>query len=177
MKRLLLLLVVPIAIVFTQCGDGSNDESATEETVNLGNTVEIDLSEHGFPLAIEVPAPDENTPEASVVVLDWGAVEIKVNKYFQIQIADGEGNIADKKQDNIDMYDNIYTLEYLIDEETALLYKTAIPGLEPEFHFFVVVKGNGRTFEVEDVKEEIYSEEAARRMFDFVRAIKVKTQS
>ena len=75
------------------------------------------------------------------------------------------------------MYDNSYTLEYLIDEETALLYKTAIPGLEPEFHFYVVVKANGRTFEVEDVKAEIYSEEAARRMLDFAKAIKVKTQS
>ena len=177
MKRLLLFLIVPIAIVLTQCGEGSEDESVTEETVNLGNTVEIDLSEHGFPLTIEVPAPDGNTPEASVVVLDWGAVEIKVDKYFQIQIADGEGNIADKKQDNIDMYDNIYTLEYLIDEETALLYKTAIPGLEPEFHFYVVVKANGRTFEVEDVKAEIYSEEAARRMLDFAKAIKIKTRS
>lgn len=176
MKRLFLLLAIPAAMLFTRCGGGTNDEPA-EEKVNLGNTVEIDLSEHGFPLSIEVPAPDENTPEARVSVLDWGAVEIKGSKYFQIQIADGAGNIAAKKQDNIDMYDNIYTIEYLIDEGAALLYKTEIPGVEPEFHFFVVVKAGSRTLEVEDIKGEIYSEEAARRMFDFARAIKVKVQS
>jgi len=177
MKRLLLFLVIPIAIVFTQCGEGAEDETVAKETVNLGNTVVIDLSEHGYPISIKVPAPDEDTPEATVEVLDWGAIEIRVDKYFQLQIADGEGNLADKKQDNIDMYDNIYTLEYLIEEESALLFKTEIPGLEPEFHFFVVVKTAHRTFEIEDVKEEIYSEEAARRMFDFAKAIKFKKQS
>src|SRR3989337_4042840 len=105
MKKLFLLLAIPAAMLFTQCGGGANDEPATEEeeSVNLGNTVEIDLSKHGFPLSIEVPAPDEDTPEATVKALDWGAVEIRVDKNFQIQIADGEGNIAAKKQNNIDM--------------------------------------------------------------------------
>ena len=182
MKKLFLLLAIPVAMLFTQCGGGANDEPATveEETVNLGNTIEIDLSKHGFPLSIEVPAPDEDTPEATVDVLDWGALAIKVGKYFQIQIADGEGNIAAKKQSNTDMYDNIYTIQYLVEEETALLYKTEIhgSGIEPEFHFFAVIKAGGRTFEIEDIKgEDSYSEESARRMLDFAKAIKVKTQS
>ncbi len=182
MKKLFLLLAIAVAMLFAQCGGEANDEPATaeEETVNLGNTVEIDLSKHGFPLSIEVPAPDEETPEATVAVLDWGALEIKVNKYFQIQIADGEGNIAAKKQNNADMYDNIYTIQYLLEEETALLYKTEIPGsgIEPEFHFFAVIKAGGRTFEVEDIKGvDSYSEESARRMLDFAKAIKVRTQS
>ena len=76
MKKLAYLLMLPLALLFTQCENGD----VPEETVDLGSVDWLDLNEYGYPISIPVPRESEATltPAPLVDVLDWGAVEIRV---------------------------------------------------------------------------------------------------
>jgi len=180
MKNLLLILFIPLAFLFAQCNSEEVEEENIEEVeqkADLGNVDEIDLEEFGFQLTINVPAKSPTTPEPLIDVLDWGAVEIRVGKNYQIQISAGEGDIAQRKSDiNLD---DIYETTFIIDEENVLFYSSKIRGTEmdPEFHFFAIISDGNKAFEVEDIKGEIFSEAVANRMLDFAKTIKAKPSS
>jgi hypothetical protein len=169
-----------MTFLFVQCNSGEKDEAGgkegeeTAQTVDLGNVDEIDLEEYGFQIVINVPAASPTTPEPTIDVLDWGAIEVRVGTSFQIQVSASEGDVAQKKSDIQNLYDDIYETSFMIDQDNALFYSSTIPGLEPEYHLFVVISDGGKAFEVEDIRGESYSEEEAKRMFDFAKAIKIK---
>ncbi|PCH98105.1 MAG: hypothetical protein COB85_02215, partial [Bacteroidetes bacterium] len=124
-----------------------------------------------------VPAPGETVPEAIVDVLDWGGLEIRVGAGFQIQIAGGEGDIAQRKADiNLD---DVYEATFTVDDEGGLFYSQKFRGtdMEGDFHFFVVIKDGDVSYEIEDIKGESFGEGQARRMFEIARAIKVNSPS
>ena len=177
MKKTLLLLSAPVIMLFAKCGSGTgdgNDENDSVQVVDLGTIADMDLSKYGYPLIVNVPAPSPNTPEATVDVLDWGGIEIRVGTNFQIQISGGEGDVAQKKSDI--QNEDINESTFLIDEADAIFYRSKVKGTEiaPEYHFFVVKKDGNKYFEIEDIKGEVYEESAAKRMFDIARAIKIK---
>ncbi|MFH1320682.1 MAG: hypothetical protein ABII90_08520 [Bacteroidota bacterium] len=175
MKRIILLLVLPCIIAFAGCNSESSEEVDRTEYLRKNHLTEIDLSEFDLPLIIDVP--DSTIGELTVEQNSLGGVDIMVGNNFQVQIAGGEGNMASKKADIEG--DAVYQAEYLIDEESALFYKREIPGAEmdPEYHFFVIVKAGNSTFEISDIEGEIYPEKIAQRMFDAAKAIQVITQT
>ena len=89
MKNLsLLLLIAATVLFFTHCGGPDNSqnaetENAETEAIPVGS-VPLDLSSYGYPLTMYVPYPDESLPEATVDVLESGALEIRAGEDFQI---------------------------------------------------------------------------------------------
>ena len=179
MKKFTYLLMLPLALLFTQCenGEGGEDENGTEDTVDLGNVNELDLNEYGYPLVISVPKASQSTPEPIIDVLDWGAVEIRVGTNFAVQISGGDGDMAMVKED-IGM-DDVYAATYIVDEADAILYSWTIKDtdLKPEYRFFVIKMDGNNAYEIRNIVDEPFSEGAAKRMFDIARAIKVQPAS
>ena len=70
MKKLLVLLCIPMSFLFVQCNSGEEDEKendkGTAQTMDLGNVDEIDMEEHGFQILVKVPAAGPTVPEPMI---------------------------------------------------------------------------------------------------------------
>ncbi|MEK6615784.1 MAG: hypothetical protein AABZ32_06700, partial [Bacteroidota bacterium] len=66
-------------------------------------------------------------------------------------------------------------VKYIAEEPNALIWEWQIEDMEPEFHFYTVVKAGEKSFEVRDVEGEIFSEKAATQMLDAAKSIRLKT--
>jgi len=179
MRKITLLLILPLALLFTQCknGGGEGGDEGSENSVDLGNVDELDLNEYGYPLVISVPAETNTIPAPIVDVLDWDAVEIRVGTNFAVQISGGDGDMALAKEDiNID---DVYAATYLVDEPDAILYGWAIrdTDMEPEYRFFVIKRDGNTAYEIRSIVDEPFSEGAATRMFNIAKAIKIQPAS
>lgn len=178
MKKLAYLLMLPLALLFTQCENGEGDGGeGTEETVDLGNVEELDLSEYGFPLVINVPKASQSIPDPVIDVLDWGAIEIRVGTNYGIQISGGDGDMTLVKEDIAG--DDIYGATYIVEEADAILYGWAIrdTDMEPEYRFLVIKMDGDNAYEIRNIVDEPFSEGAAQRMFNIAKAVKVQPAS
>jgi len=178
MKKLAYLLMLPLALLFIQCGDGNGgEEEETVEAVDLGNVDEIDLNEYGYPLVISVPAASPNIPDPIIDVLDWGAIEIRVGTNYGIQISGGDGDMALAKEDIAG--DLVYGATYIVEDDDAILYAWANKhtDMEPEYRFFVIIMDGNNAYEIRNIVDEPFSEGAAQKMFNIAKAIKVQPAS
>jgi len=171
--------MLPLALLLTQCTNGGEEggDEGTETAVDLGNVDELDLNEYGYPLVISVPAKTNTTPAPIVDILDWDAVEIRVGTNFAVQISGGDGDMTQAKEDiNID---DVYAATYVIDEPDAILYGWAIRDteMEPEYRFYVIKRDGATAYEIRSIVDEPFSEEAATRMFNIAKAIKIQPAS
>ena len=181
MKKIAYLLMLPLALFFTQCdsdgGEEEGSENGAEETVDIGRVEELDLNKYGYPLVISVPKAGDIDSSYTIEELDWGALEIRVGLNFAVQIAGGDGDMAMAKED-IAM-DDVYEATYLVDEPEAILYGWALKGMdmEPEYRFFVIKMDGANAYEIRSIVDEGFSEGAATRMFNISKAIKVQPGS
>lgn len=155
-------LVVIILIVNTLL---SCNTSKKEEPPVLTGSKEFDLSEFGMPVTIQAPV------NASVEQNMAGAIEIKAGKDFQLIIAEGSGNIELTKNDIKTNEVNKFK-RFLVEEDAALFYESEVT--KPEYHIFVVKKGENNLYELQDIKGEIFTEAAAKKMFDSAKTLKFK---
>jgi len=176
MKKLAYLLMLPLALLFTQCENGG-EENGTEETADLGSVDELDLNQYGYPLVINVPKASPTTPDPIIDELDWGAIEIRVGTNFGVQVSGGDGDMAQVKEDI--SLDDVYAATYIVDEADAILYGWAIKDtdMEPEYRFFVIKMDGDNAYEIRNIVDEPFSEGAAQRMFDIAKAVKVQPAS
>jgi hypothetical protein len=187
MKKLLAFLILPACIFFySSCGSGNDtqQEESTEEivedesvhTIDMSNTTKLDLNDYGYPIILNIPGGDEMSPEPIIDELDWGALEIRIGTNFQIQVTTGDGDAEQKKADIVNLQDIPYDFEYSVDDSDALLYSAKIAGteMEPEFHFYFVVKEGAQIFEIEDIKGEGFDSLSVERMFDLATTTVIK---
>lgn len=163
-KFLIGVLAVP-ALLLSGCkGNEQAQEQPAAEQAQLA-AGEYDLSKSGVSLIIKAPAD----PAVEQVA---GAYEVKANDEFQLVVAEGPGDMNLMKSDIQKNDVNKFT-RFIIDEPDAILYESQITT--PEFHFFVVKKGaNNTTYEIQDVKSKIFTEEQAKAMFEAAKASRVK---
>lgn len=159
----------------SQVEEAIGDESIHE--IDMSNTIPLDLSEYGYPLMLNIPGGDEMSPAPIVDELDWGALEIRVGENFQIQVTTGDGDAEQKKADIVNLADIPYDFEYSVDDSDALLYCAKISGssMEPEFHFYFVVKEGSQIYEIEDIKGVPFDSLSTERMFDLVSTTVIKS--
>lgn len=176
MKKLAYLLMLPLALLFTQCENGG-EENGTEDTVDLGRVEEVDLNEYGYPLVISLPKSGDVDSSYTIQELDWGALEIRVGMNFGVQVSGGDGDMALVKED-IDL-DDVYVATFIVDDPDAILYGWVIKDtdMKPEYRFFVIKMDGDNAYEIRNIVDEPFSEGAAKRMFDIARAIKVQPSS
>ena len=172
MKKIFLLGACILMIALASCGGGKTDNGA-----NAGvpaGLVAADLSEQG--LAVLVNVPDSTVAPLEVTANGQGGADIKVGKNFQIMVIEGPGDIAMKKNDIT--HDDIRKfVKYVVEEPNCLIWEWQIEGMEPEFHFYAIVKDGDKTFEVsnlEDVDGGKFSEKSVTQMLDAAKSIRVK---
>lgn len=179
MKKIFFALAFATSTLFiTSCG-GKEESTTTTAEIPQG-MVEYDLSQHGpigMPCLINVP--DENTGKGLPEVMEgpMGGTQIVVGKDFNIEIVVGDGDMNQKKADIA--ADAVFKSTYLVDEPTAILYKSEIPDAGVvQYHIYVIMKVGNVTYEIEDVRgEENYSEEGAKRMLDAAKSLRAKVQA
>jgi hypothetical protein len=140
----------------------------TEESKLAQN--EISLSQADFPIVVTVP---ENTDPKKVKVeaQSWGGIEIIASENFQIQIASGQGDMALRKSDLA--ADDVYKVDYLVDEKNAIVYKKYIPDTDLlEYHFYLIAKTDKGYYEVEDIPGSQFSKTSIMKMYEAAKKLK-----
>ncbi len=179
MKKILFtLLITTSTLSITSCG--GNEEKTSETGAIPKGMIEYDLSQHGtigLPCLINIP--DEETGKGLPQVMEGplGGTQIIVGKDFNIEIVVGDGDMNQKKADIA--ADAVFKSTYIIDEPTAILYKSEIPDAGVvQYHIYVITKIGNVTYEIEDVRgEENYTEEGVKRMFEAAKSLRPKAQA
>lgn len=171
MKKALLFVTV-ISAFLHGCGNENGTENR-EGNVPQGMVAAdlTEVSEGRMPILINVP--DSTVGPLELSSNSQGGVDIKVGKNFQVTITEGEGNIEMKKNDIIN--DDVRKfMRYVVEEPNALIWEWQIEGMEPEFHFYAIIKAGDRSFEVRDVEGEAFSEKAAIQMLEAAKSLRLK---
>lgn len=172
MRNLSIALSLSLLTLFS-CGGGEKETTTENEIVTIPGYVDLDLSEYGYELVIQIPGEDQGLPEISET--SFGKIEIRVGKMFGIEIADGPGDFALLKSD-LDG-DLVYKSKILAEDSTHIIYEREIPdsGIETEYHFFYVanIKDRGR-YEIQNLKDEFYSQTAIEKMVEAVKTLRAK---
>lgn len=178
MKKIFFALTLTASTFFlSSCG--GNEESTTTAEIPQG-MIAYDLSQHGpigMPCLINLP--DENTGKGLPEVMEgtMGGTQVIVGKDFNIEIVVGDGDMNQKKSDIA--ADAVFKSTYIVDEPTAILYKSEIPDAGVvQYHIYVIIKVGNVTYEIEDVRgEENYTEEGAKRMLEAAKSLRAKVQA
>ena len=133
--------------------------------------VAADLSAQGLFALVNVP--DSTVGPLEIISNAQGGADVKVGKNFQMTITEGAGDFEMKKND-ITHDDVRKFVKYIVEDPSALVWEWQIEGMEPEFHFYTVVKAGDKSFEVRDVEGEIFSEKAATQMLDAAKSLRLK---
>ncbi len=168
MKNKLFLFALSISLFsLSSCGDGKADSNA-----NAGvpaGMVAANLSEQGLPVLVNVP--DSTIAPLEIIGNAQGGADVKVGKNFQMTITEGAGDMALKKND-ITHDDVRKFVKYIVEEESAIVWEWQIEGMEPEFHFYAIVKDGERSFETRDIEGGIFSEKSATQMLESAKSIR-----
>ncbi|HET7818418.1 MAG TPA: hypothetical protein VFL70_03865 [Bacteroidia bacterium] len=169
MKKIFFLFSIAALFILIGC---KNKTSDYEETDIPNGMMVVDLSSHGLPLVINLPDSSLGSHEIKENAL--GGIDVKAGKNFQISIIEGAGNF-DMKRSDIETDAVRKLVKYLINEPTTLYWEWQIEGLEPEYHFYTVIHADDKSFEVQDIEGEIFSENAIAKMLESAKSIRIKS--
>lgn len=171
--KLFKFLLIPIAAIMLN-GCGSSNESNTNSVEQLPEIIKnfsyISLLEKGLPLEILIPDSTIGTPQ--IIEQSYGETHVIVGERFQVSIAVG-GDLALRKSDLES--DLVYSNTIIESDTNGIIYKSEIPdsGLEPSFHFYLVLPINGIIYEIQSIHSDImFSEKWAKRMMESAKRIK-----
>jgi hypothetical protein len=171
-RKLFLFLASASLLLLTGCGNKKGEDTNTELPAGM---IMVDLSKYNLPILITVP-DSANGGSLEITENGQGGVDLKSGKNVQITIAEGPGDMALKKNDATTDAVRKF-VKYVSEEPDAILWEWQIPGLEPEFHFYTLVKAGNKSFEVQDVNGKVFSETAAKNMLNAAKTIRMKTQA
>ena len=141
-KYLSLLGLSLSLLALVSCGSGkTNDNSNTGVPQGM---VAADLSAQGLQVLINVP--DSTVAPLEISTNGQGGADVKVGKNFQMTIIEGAGDIELKKND-ITHDDVRKFVKYIVEEPNFLVWEWKIEGMEPDFHFYAIVKDGEKSFE------------------------------
>ncbi|MBN8703012.1 MAG: hypothetical protein J0M08_08100 [Bacteroidetes bacterium] len=163
------LLLIACVLFIASCGN----ESKENANVPAGMT-QVDLTKYGLDATINIP--DSTNGTAEIVQQSWGATEIKIGQGFQLSIIEDAGDISLAKSD-VAGNDVNKLKKYLIDEPTTILYESSIIENQSEYHLYAIIKTGEKSFVVEDIKGDAFSEKEIRTMLESAKSITAKTKS
>ena len=158
---------IPALLLAVGCGNSNKGNG------DIPGMSQIDLTSYGSPLILSVP--DTTKTKLEVLAQSSGTIEIKSGKDFQLSITPGEGDFALKKSD-ISSDDVKKFKRYVADEPSSLIWEAQVSGLEPEFHFYTVIKSGKDSYIMEDLKDgDNFTEAAVKKMMDTAKSAKSKS--
>ncbi len=171
------LFIVPIAIGISllsiaSCGGAKTDDNANAGVPQGMTTADLSVVSEGR-MQILINVPDSTFGSLEIIANAQGGADVKVGENFQMTITEGAGDVAMKKNDIT--HDEVRKfVKYVVEDSNYLIWEWQIDGMEPEFHFYAIVKAGVKTFEVRDVEGEVFSEKAATEMLDAAKSIRMK---
>ena len=169
MKKIFLFALSVSLLSLAACSGGKKEDNA-----NAGvpaGMVAADMSEFGVLALVNVP--DSTVAPLEIITNAQGGADVKVGKNFQITVMEGPGDIELKKNDIT--HDDIRKfVKYIVEEPNALIWEWQMTGMEPEFHFYAIVKDGDKSYEVRDVEGEVFSEKSATQMLDAAKSVRMK---
>ena len=177
MKNIFLSIAAIGAFAFAGCGGKEENSSAPKGMMML------DLSIYGKNITMNVLDTSILTNGQLSIEDIGGTLRVKVGKTFQVDIKEGAGDMATKK--DVDIKQNeVYQLDTMVvDQPEGIIYcwhmKGATASDDPnksiyEYRVFSTMKAGDVTYEVEDVAGEIFNRDAAMKMLDAAKSIKAK---
>lgn len=129
---------------------------------------ELDLSAGGLPLALRVPAASK--PEISA---NWNA------SFGRMELTNPQGMSMFVTQDTLsckskktDIEDGIFKIEYIVESDSLLYYKTTLPdGDSPYWHFFASFEIDGRSYNFENNPLVEFTEKEVKYMTEIAANI------
>ncbi len=165
MKKIILLLIIPVLVFCNGCGNSKKEGTSS----TIPGMKEVQIKINGNALLVMVPS-DSTKGRLEIVEQSWGATEIKMGKDFQISIAEGDGDISLIKSDIAGNDVNKFK-RFVKDEPALLFWESQIT--EPEFHFYSIQKLGKASYIIEDIKGELFNEKATQTMIDAAKTLKI----
>lgn len=163
--KLLLSITLCAALALSGCGGKKAEEESLTPPAGMRY---VDISRTGMNL--NVLTPDDKVGVLDTVMQSWGGYEIKVGKDFQISVEEGNGDIEMVKSDNAG--NDVNKLKrYLVEEPTTLVWESGVGDLS-EFHFYHVMKVGDRSYVIQDIKGEPFTQPAIEKMLEAAKQIK-----
>lgn len=158
--------------ILAGCGGGMNADNPNAGVPAGMVAADLSAVSEGR-MQILLNVPDSTAGTLEIVPNAQGGADVMVGKNFKMTITEGPGDIAMKKNDII--HDDVRKfVKYVVEEPNALVWEWQIEGMEPEFHFYTVIKDGDKSYEVRDVEGEVFSEKAAMQMFESAKTIRAK---
>ena len=171
MKKLFLFIISISLFIFSGCGPKKDNNPNAGVPQGMVAADLSTVSEGRMQVLVNVP--DSVTGPLEITANAQGGADVKVGKSFQMTITEGTGDMEMKKNDIT--HDDIRKfVKYLVEDPNALVWEWQMEGMEPEFHFYAIVKAGDKSFEVHDVDGEVFSEKAATQMLDAAKSIRLK---
>lgn len=172
MKKIFLSLAGVSLLVLASCGNSKKDDNANVGVPQGMRAADLTaVSEGRMPILVNVP--DSTTGPLEITANAQGGADVKVGKNFQMTITAGAGDIAMKKSDITSDAVRKF-VKYVVEDPNYLVWEWQMEGMEPEFHFYALVKAGDKSFEVRDVEGEVFPEKAATQMLDAAKSIRMK---
>ena len=172
MKKIFLFIAGASMLSIAGCGGTKKDDNSNAGVPQGMVVADLSAVSEGR-MQVLINVPDSTTGPLEIISNAQGGADVKVGKNFQMTITESAGDIEMKKQD-ITHDDVRKFVKYLVEDPNALAWEWQIEGMEPEFHFYAIVKAGDKTFEVRDVEGEVFSEKAATQMLDAAKSIRMK---
>ena len=172
MKKIFLFIAGTSIIGLAGCGNGKTDDNGSADVPQGMVAADLSAVSEGR-MQVLINVPDSTTGPLEIISNAQGGADVKVGKNFQMTITEGMGDMTMKKNDiTTDAVRKF--VKYIVEDPNALVWEWQMEGMEPEFHFYAIVKSGEKTFEVRDVEGEIFSEKAATQMLDAAKSIRLK---
>jgi hypothetical protein len=145
MNKALLFGGIAFALVsFSSCKHGDKTE---EQELGAG-MIRMDLTPYGLPATIDIP--DTARKPHVIEARPDGSIHISVAKGFDFTI-NVSGMTMDRKKKDINGDDVDKFQSWVVQDSNTVLYKTQM--VNEEFHFYAILKKDGKTFFVEDLRQ------------------------
>ena len=172
MKKIFLFIAGVSLPSVAGCGGVKKDDNSSADVPQGMTAADLSgVSEGRMQVLINVP--DSTSGPLEIIANAQGGADVKVGKNFQMTITEGAGDVTVKKND-ITHDDVRKFVKYVVEEPNYLVWEWQIEGMEPEFHFYAIVKAGEKIYEARDVEGEVFSEKAATQMLDAAKSIRMK---
>lgn len=172
MKKIFLSLAGASFLTLAGCSGGADADNINADVPAGMVAADLSAVSEGR-MQVLLNVPDSTSGSLEIVPNAQGGADVMVGKNFKMTITEGSGDIAMKKND-ITHDDVRKFVKYVVEDPNALVWEWQIEGMEPEFHFYAIVKDGDKSYEVRDVEGEVFSEKAAMQMLDAAKSIRAK---
>jgi hypothetical protein len=174
MKKYLTLFAIPAMVFFSSCG---NEQPETSEVSIPDGWVQFDLGEESshYSLNMYLNVPGEAHASGTPEILEgpYGGTQIRVGTIYNIEITPG-GQTLEEKKDEIQA-NPIFKITYLVNDPEGFIYKSEIgDGEIVQYHFFVSRKVGNINYSIENIKDDIFSEESINQMYESIKSLRLK---